>query len=39
MCQLVIFGEFSNDVDATAAGSMSVVASRVAVPYGCPASF
>jgi hypothetical protein len=35
----VIFGELSNDVDTTGMGSMLVVASRVAISYGCPASF
>jgi hypothetical protein len=39
MRQLVTFGEVSNDVDTTGAGSMRVVASRVAVSYGYPASF
>jgi hypothetical protein len=39
MCQLVTFGELSNDVDTTGTGSMRVVASRVAISYGCPASF
>jgi hypothetical protein len=38
MRQLVTFGGLSNDVETTGAGSMRVVASRVAVPYGCPAS-
>jgi hypothetical protein len=39
MRQLVIFGELSNDVDTTGTGSIGVVASRVAISYGCPASF
>jgi hypothetical protein len=39
MRQLVTFGELSNDVDTTGTGSMHVVASRVAVSYGCPVSF
>jgi hypothetical protein len=39
MRQLVTFGELSNDVDATGIGSMRVVVSRVAISYGCPASF
>jgi hypothetical protein len=39
MRQLVTFGELSNDVDTTGTGSVRVVASRVAVSYGCPASF
>jgi hypothetical protein len=39
MRQLVTFGELSNDVDTTGTGSMRVVASRVAICYGCPASF
>jgi hypothetical protein len=38
MRQLVTFGELSN-VDTRGTGSMRVVASRVAIPYGCPASF
>jgi hypothetical protein len=39
MHQLMTFGELSNDVDITGTGLMRVVASRVAVSYGCPASF
>jgi hypothetical protein len=38
MRQLVTFGEQSNDFDITGRGSMRVVASRVAISYGCPAS-
>jgi hypothetical protein len=39
MRQLVIFDELSNDVDTTGTGSMHVLASRVAISYGYPASF
>jgi hypothetical protein len=39
MRQLVTFGELSNDVDTTGTGSTHVVASRVPIPYGCPALF
>jgi hypothetical protein len=39
MRQLVTFSKLSNDVNATGAGSMRVVASRVAISYSCPASF
>jgi hypothetical protein len=39
MLQLVTFGELSNDVDTTGTGSVRVVASRVAISYGCPVSF
>jgi hypothetical protein len=39
MRQLVTFGELSNDVDTTGTGSIRVVASRVAITYGYPASF
>jgi hypothetical protein len=39
MCQLVTFGEVSNDINITGMGSMHAVASRVAIPYFCPASF
>jgi hypothetical protein len=39
MCQLVTFIQLSNNVDIIGAGSMHVVASRVAISYGCPASF
>jgi hypothetical protein len=38
MRQLVTCGELSNDVDTTGTGWMCVVASRVAISYGCPAS-
>jgi hypothetical protein len=34
MCQLVTFGELSNDVDTTGTGSVRVVASKVAISYG-----
>jgi hypothetical protein len=37
--KLVTFGELSNDVDTTGKSSMRVVDSRVAISYGCPASF
>jgi hypothetical protein len=37
--QVVTFGELSNDVCTTGTGSMCVVASRIAISYGCPASF
>jgi hypothetical protein len=37
--QLVTFGELSNDVNTMETDSMVVVASKVAVSYGCPASF
>jgi hypothetical protein len=37
--QLVTFSSLSNDVDTTRTGSMHVVASRVAISYGCLASF
>jgi hypothetical protein len=36
---LVTFGELSNDVNTTGTGSICVVGSRVAISYGCPASF
>jgi hypothetical protein len=39
MGQLVIFNEVSNDVDTTGTSSKRVVASRVAISYGCPALF
>jgi hypothetical protein len=39
MRQLVTFGELSNDVDTTGTGSVRVVASSVAISYGCPGSF
>jgi hypothetical protein len=39
MCQLVTFGELSNDVDTTGTGSVRVVASRVANLLRLPASF
>jgi hypothetical protein len=39
MRQLVTFGELNSDVDITGTGSMHAVVSRVAVSYGCPASF
>jgi hypothetical protein len=39
MRQLVTFSELSNDVDKTGTGSMLFLASRVAISYGCPASF
>jgi hypothetical protein len=39
MCQLVTFGELSNDVDTTRTVPMCVVASRAVISYGCPASF
>jgi hypothetical protein len=39
MRQLVTFGEINNDVDTTGIDSMGFVASRVAISYGCPASF
>jgi hypothetical protein len=39
MRQPVTFGELSNDGDTTGTGSVRVVVSRVAVTYGCPASF
>jgi hypothetical protein len=39
MRQLMTFGELSNDVDSAGTSSMCVVASRVAISYGCPASF
>jgi hypothetical protein len=39
MRQLVNFGELSNDVDTTGTDSISVVASRDAISYGCLASF
>jgi hypothetical protein len=39
MCQLVTFGKVSNDVATTGTGSMHVVASRVAIPYGYPGLF
>jgi hypothetical protein len=39
MCQLVIFSELSSYVNTTGTGSMHVVDSRVAVSFGCPASF
>jgi hypothetical protein len=39
MRQLVTFGEPNNDVDTTGTGLMRVVASRVAISYGYPASF
>jgi hypothetical protein len=39
MRQLVTLGELSSDVDTTGTGSMRVVVSRVAISYGCPASF
>jgi hypothetical protein len=39
MRQFVTFGEINNDIDTTGTGSMRVVDSRVAIPYGCPASF
>jgi hypothetical protein len=37
--QLVTFGDLSKIVDTKGTGSMRVVASRVAISYGCPASF
>jgi hypothetical protein len=37
--QLVTFGELSNFVDTTGTGSMRAVDRRVAISYGCPASF
>jgi hypothetical protein len=39
MRQLVPFGELSNNVDTTVTASMRVVTSRIAISYGCPASF
>jgi hypothetical protein len=39
MLQLVTFGELNNNVDTTRTSSMRVVASRLAIPCGCPASF
>jgi hypothetical protein len=39
MCQLVTFGKHSSDVDTTGTGSMCVVDNRVAISYGCSASF
>jgi hypothetical protein len=39
MRQLVTFGELSNVVDTTGTGSARVMASRIAISYGCPASF
>lgn len=39
MRQQLTFCELSNDVDTTGTGSMRVVASRVTISYGCPASF
>jgi hypothetical protein len=39
MRYLVTFSELSNDIDITGTGSMRAVASRVAISYGCPASF
>jgi hypothetical protein len=39
MRQLVTFCEIGNSVDTTGTGSMRLVASRVAISYGCPASF
>jgi hypothetical protein len=39
MCQLVTFGELSNNVNTTGTGSMCVVASTVVISYGCPLSF
>jgi hypothetical protein len=39
MRQLVIFSELSNNVDTTGTGSVRVVASTVAISFGCPASF
>jgi hypothetical protein len=39
MRQLVTFGKVSNDVDTTGTGSKRVVASKVAISYGRPASF
>jgi hypothetical protein len=39
MCQLVTFDKLSSDVDHTGTGSMSVVASRVAISYSYPTSF
>jgi hypothetical protein len=39
MRQMVTYGELSNDVDTAGTGSVLVVASRVAISYGCPASF
>jgi hypothetical protein len=34
MRELVTFGKLSNNVDTTGTGSLRVVASRVAIPYG-----
>jgi hypothetical protein len=39
MCQLVTFDELSNDVNTTGTSLVRVVASRVAISYGSPASF
>jgi hypothetical protein len=39
MRKLVTFGELGNHVDTKGTGSMRVVYSRVAISYGCPASF
>jgi hypothetical protein len=39
MRQLVTFGELSNFVVTIGTGSMRVVASRLAITYGCSASF
>jgi hypothetical protein len=39
MRQLLTFGKVSNNVDTAGTGSMRAVASRVAISYGCPASF
>jgi hypothetical protein len=39
LCQLVTFGELNKHVHTTGTGSLHVVASRVAISYGCPASF
>jgi hypothetical protein len=39
MCQLMTFGELGNIADTTGTGSVRVVASRVEICYGCPASF
>jgi hypothetical protein len=39
MRQLMTFGKHINDVDITGAGSMHVVASRIAISYSYQASF
>jgi hypothetical protein len=36
---MVTFGELINDVVTIGTGAIHVVASRVAIPYGCPALF